>query len=41
MGTLELVNPMTIQVNSLTELLKIFSVDATVGGFEAMGQEKS
>ena len=33
-GILDLVNPMTIQTNSLTELLKIFAADATVRGFE-------
>jgi len=33
-GILDLVNLMTIQINSLTELLKIFPADATVRGFE-------
>lgn len=34
MGILVSVNPMTIQINSLTELPKIFPTDATVRGFE-------
>jgi hypothetical protein len=33
-GILELVNQVAIQVNSLTELLKILPVDATVRGLE-------
>ena len=34
MGILELVNHMAIQVKSLTRLLKILPLDATVQGFE-------